>query len=77
MSSVQRSSIKFVNVIAVLCLFLAGACSPGSKTEGDVTEAKVAGMTIIVKRVPTAELATARLYIRGGSRNWTKAGCGY
>ena len=70
------SSIKSLSFFAAVCLFSASACSPGAKTEGDITEAKIAGMTIIVKRVPTAELATARLYLRGGSRNWTKADAG-
>jgi predicted Zn-dependent peptidase len=70
------NSIKSLSVFAALWLLLASACSTGSKTEGDVTEAKVGGMTIIVKHVPTAELATARLFIRGGSRNWTKADAG-
>ena len=44
--------------------------------EGDVTEAHVGGMTILVKHVAGAELATAALYIRGGARNWTKSDAG-
>lgn len=73
------SSIKSLSTFAALwlfSLFSSAACSPTAKTEGDVTEARVAGMTIIVKRLPDAELATARLFLRGGSRNWTKADAG-
>lgn len=70
------SSIKSFSVFAALWLLSLGACSTASKSEVDVTEAKAAGMTIMVKRVATAELSTARLYIRGGSRNWTKADAG-
>lgn len=43
---------------------------------GDVTAATVNGMTILVKRVPGAELVASNLYIRGGSRNWDKADAG-
>jgi zinc protease len=69
------NSIKLFSVFAAVWLLSLSACSTG-KSEGGVTEARVAGMTIIVKPVPTAELATARLYVRGGSRNWTKADAG-
>jgi zinc protease len=44
--------------------------------DGDVTEATVNGMQILVKRVPGAELVASNLYIRGGSRNWGKADAG-
>jgi zinc protease len=46
------------------------------KTEGDVTEATVGGVRVLVKRVPGAELVAANLYIRGGARNWGKADAG-
>jgi hypothetical protein len=68
------TSIKSFSPFTALLPFL-GACSPAAKTNAvEVTETKVAGMTIIVKRVPNAELATASL--RGGARNWTKADAG-
>lgn len=46
------------------------------RTDGDVTEATVNGMHILVKRLPGAELFAANLYIRGGSRNWNAADAG-
>jgi zinc protease len=76
MNPIKRNPLRLVSIFAGLCLLSAGACSRSVKTEPDVVETKVAGMTIIVKRVPTAELATARLYVRGGSRNWSKADAG-
>jgi zinc protease len=45
-------------------------------TEGDVTEARVNGMQVLVKRVPGAELVSTNLYIRGGARNWGKDNAG-
>jgi predicted Zn-dependent peptidase len=45
-------------------------------SEGDVTEARVRGMHILVKRVPGAELVAGNLYVRGGVRNWGKADAG-
>jgi len=70
------SFLKSPGVLVALCLLASACSSPASRTEGDITETKIAGMTIIVKRVPTAELATATLFIRGGSRNWTKTDAG-
>jgi zinc protease len=49
---------------------------PAPVTDGDVTEAWLHGMQILVKRVPGAELVAAQLYIRGGVRNWTKETAG-
>lgn len=73
----SMSSTRLFSVFAALWLMSASGCSsPAIKTEGDVTETKLAGMTIIVKQVPAAELATAQLYVRGGSRNWTGADAG-
>jgi predicted Zn-dependent peptidase len=43
--------------------------APRLVTEGDVTEADVGGMRVLVKRIPGAELVSARLDIRGGVRN--------
>ncbi|WNG43121.1 insulinase family protein [Archangium minus] len=50
--------------------------APQLKTEGDVTEAEVGGMRVLVKRVPGAELVAARLDIRGGVRNWGREDAG-
>lgn len=46
------------------------------KTDGDVTEATVNGMQILVKRLPGADIFAANLYIRGGSRNWDEKNAG-
>ncbi|MBS2024840.1 MAG: insulinase family protein [Deltaproteobacteria bacterium] len=45
-------------------------------TDGDVTVADLHGLKVLVKKVPTAELTTAQLYIRGGARNWGKDDAG-
>jgi predicted Zn-dependent peptidase len=45
-------------------------------TEGDVTSATIAGMQLLVKRVPGAELAAVHLYVRGGARNWSAQDAG-
>ncbi|MFO0549057.1 MAG: pitrilysin family protein [Polyangiaceae bacterium] len=45
-------------------------------TEGDVTEVTVAGLQILVKRIPNAELAAAQIYLRGGVRNWSAGNAG-
>jgi zinc protease len=42
--------------------------APRLVTEGDVTEAEVGGMRVLVKHIPGAELVAARLDIRGGVR---------
>src|ERR1700679_1169076 len=49
---------------------------PAPVAFGDVASAQIAGMTVIVKRIPGAELAALELYIRGGARNWNKANAG-
>jgi predicted Zn-dependent peptidase len=49
------------------------AAERATLVEGDVTEGHLGGMTLLVKRLPGAELATAQLYVRGGSMNWTAA----
>ena len=54
----------------------AAAPDPAPFTEGDVTEAHVGGMTVLVKRRPTAEMVTTQLYVRGGARNWGAADAG-
>lgn len=43
---------------------------PDPITDGDVTEAWVRGIHVLVKRVPGAELVSGQLHIRGGVRNW-------
>ena len=43
---------------------------PPLVVDGDTTQANVNGLTIIVRRLPSAELAAATLYIKGGARNW-------
>jgi predicted Zn-dependent peptidase len=48
----------------------APAPDPAPVTEGNVTEAHLAGMTVLVKRLPGAELVTTQLHVRGGARNW-------
>ena len=47
------------------------AADPPVEVDGDTTQATVNGLTIIVRRLPSAELAAATLYIKGGARNWT------
>ena len=54
----------------------AAAADPVATTEGDVTQSSVQGMTVLVKRVPGAEMASAVLFVRGGSRNWGKDDAG-
>jgi zinc protease len=49
---------------------------PPPVTEGAITEQTVNGMTILVKRVPGAELVAANLYVRGGARNWGRENAG-
>jgi zinc protease len=61
---------------AALLLALAALTDPAPVVDGDVTEAHVAGVTVLVKTVPHAELVTSQLYVRGGARNWTKADAG-
>jgi zinc protease len=72
-----------VNTFRSLVLLCAlGAASPAfahdiaPKTEGDVTEATIDGMHVLIKRIPGAEMETTNLYIRGGARNWGKADAG-
>lgn len=49
---------------------------PAPVVDGDVTEAWVSGMHILVKHVPGAETTATHLYIQGGVRNWSKADAG-
>ncbi len=49
---------------------------PAPVVEGDVTVARVRGMTVLVKRVPHAEFTVGQLYVRGGARNWGKDDAG-
>jgi zinc protease len=52
------------------------ALEPKLVVDGDVTEAQVSGMTILVKNVKGAELVTTELVVRGGARNWTAKNAG-
>src|SRR6185312_14569177 len=44
---------------------------PPMRVEGDVTVAWLDGLEVIVKRAAGTELTAARLFVRGGVRNWT------
>jgi len=44
--------------------------------EGDVTEAGIGGMTVLVKRLPHEPVTSCQLFVRGGVRNWTAANAG-
>ena len=55
---------------------VAAPADPPAVTEGDVTEAHVGGMVVLVKHIAGAELASTQLYIRGGARDWTKDDAG-
>ena len=61
---------------AALLALAAPAPDPAPVTEGNVTEARVAGLTVLVKRLPNAELVTTQLHVRGGARNWGAADAG-
>jgi zinc protease len=50
--------------------------SAPAMTDGDVTTLRTAGVSIIVRRVPSAEVTTSALFIRGGASNWTSAEAG-
>jgi len=56
------------------------AATPGADappvTDGDVTTATVDGIQVVVQRMPGAAFAAGRLYVRGGTRNWTAANAG-
>jgi zinc protease len=54
----------------------APAGDPAPVVDGDVTTATVAGIQVLVKRVPGAQFAAGQLYVRGGTRNWTAANAG-
>jgi zinc protease len=54
----------------------APATDPAPVVDGDVTTATVAGIQVLVKRVPGAQFAAGQLYVRGGTRNWTAANAG-
>lgn len=80
--------MKLVQTIAMMALVLALGVMPAAAratagtddaapvVDGDVTEATINGVQVLVKRVPGAELVASHLYIRGGSRNWGKADAG-
>ncbi|MEO8160898.1 MAG: pitrilysin family protein [Arenimonas sp.] len=68
---------KMMTLLALALLALpALAHDVAPVTEGNVTEATVNGVHILVKQVPGAELVAANLYIRGGARNWGKDDAG-
>src|SRR5207245_9916765 len=46
------------------------------RQDGDVGEAWIDGMQVLVKRIPGAELVATQLYIRGRVRNWSAADAG-
>jgi len=52
------------------------APDPAPVVDGDVTDAWVHGMHILVKRIPGAETTSTQLYILGGVRNWGKDDAG-
>jgi len=54
----------------------AAPADPQPTVDGDVTEARVGGMQILVKNVPGAEIVAMQLHVRGGVRNWGKADAG-
>jgi zinc protease len=73
--------VKSYKIALALLVLLAatGACAAQDVlpvTDGDVTDATVNGIRILVKRDPGAELVATGLYIRGGARNWGKADAG-
>ena len=47
-----------------------------STTDGDVTDGTVAGIRVLVKRIPGAETASSRIYVLGGAMTWTKVTAG-
>jgi zinc protease len=47
-----------------------------STVDGDVTDAQVHGIHVLVKRVPGAESASTAIYITGGAMTWTKETAG-
>jgi zinc protease len=44
--------------------------------DGDVTVAWVNGLQVIIERMPGAAFASAQLYVKGGTRNWTAQNSG-
>lgn len=54
----------------------AAQAEPALVVEGAVTEAHLGGLTVLVKRVPHAELSTVQLYARGGALNWSADNAG-
>jgi predicted Zn-dependent peptidase len=49
---------------------------PAPVVDGDVTEAWVNGIQILVKQIPGSQVTSTALFIRGGVRNWTPAEAG-
>jgi len=72
--------VNSIRSLVLLCALGAASASfahdIAPKTEGDVTEATIDGMHVLIKRIPGAEMETTNLYIRGGARNWGKADAG-
>jgi len=65
-------------VISAALVFapVAFAADKAPVTDGDVTDATINGVHVLVKRVPGAEVVATNLYIRGGARNWGKDNAG-
>lgn len=49
---------------------------PPAVVDGAVTTKTVAGVEVIVQRIPGAAFAAGNLYVRGGTRNWTAENAG-
>ncbi|ATB28796.1 M16 family metallopeptidase [Melittangium boletus] len=54
----------------------ASVSAPVLVTSGNVTEADVDGVKVLIKRVPGAELVALRLDIQGGALNWDRESAG-
>ena len=49
---------------------------PAPRVDGDITDAWVNGIHVLIKRIPGAETSSTQLFIQGGVRNWSKADAG-
>lgn len=77
MRSLLTSSLLLLLALACGCATTGNALRDGeSRLDGDVTEARVGDITVLVKRVPGAPFSAGRLHIRGGVRNWAPAQAG-
>jgi zinc protease len=66
----------FAATLAALAL-TAPAAEPARPAAVDgVTHVKAAGVEVLVKRRPGADVVAVQLYVQGGSRNWTAADAG-